>query len=90
MIEQKAYDKKCREYRKELMEYYLKYRKYGYSSVLRGKDIIKLTVTRHLCNNKYFFTIYDSYCMVTTSLSDIGQNFDVLTKKSIFPYKFAK
>jgi len=59
--------------------------KYKISCILRDDKIIKLTISK----DKHSFTILDSYCILTDSLSRLGKNFEVETIKSIFPYKFA-
>lgn len=62
------------------------YDKYNISSVLRKDKIIQLTISR----NKHKFTIKDSYAILPDSLSDLGENFEVETLKTKFPYSFAK
>ncbi len=59
--------------------------KYNISPILREDKIIKITISK----NKRSFTIMDSYCMLADSLNELGNNFEVDTLKSVFPYKFS-
>ena len=59
--------------------------KYKVSPILRDDKIIKVKISK----GKYSFTIIDSYCMLTNSLSKLGKSFEVDTLKSYFPYKFS-
>jgi hypothetical protein len=59
--------------------------KYNISPILREDKIIKITISK----NKRSFTIMDSYCMLAYSLNKLGNNFEVDTLKSVFPYKFS-
>lgn len=49
-----------------------------------------MTVSKKIGKNIKKITISDSYCILNDSLDKLCKNFDTITKKSIFPYKFAK
>lgn len=59
--------------------------KYKISCILRDSKVIKVCISK----GKHSFTILDSYCILTDSLSKLGKNYEVSIIKSIFPYKFA-
>ena len=59
--------------------------KYNISCLLRDDKILKVKITK----GKDSFTILDSYAMLPDKLINLGNNFDVATIKSVFPYKFA-
>jgi len=75
--------------KEEQLEYDLKYNKYKISCILRDSKILKVSISRILRDNKKSFSIVDSYCMLSDSLLRLGQNFEVATIKSKFPYKFS-
>lgn len=60
--------------------------KYKLSFRLRDNKVIKLKITK---DNKSL-VILDSYCVLTSSLKDLAEDFKVKTQKSVFPYEFSR
>ena len=60
--------------------------KYIISTIFRDDKVIKLTIKK----DKNTLNIMDSYCVLTNSLEKLGEDFDVPTLKSKFPYTFVK
>lgn len=60
--------------------------KYKLSFRLRDNKVIKLKITK---DNKSL-VILDSYCVLTSSLKDLAEDFEVKTQKSVFPYEFSR
>ena len=52
---------------------------------MREDKILKVKISK----DKNSFTVLDSYAMLPDKLIKLGDNFDVATIKSVFPYKFA-
>lgn len=60
------------------------YKKYKIDCILRDSKIIKVKISR----DGNSLTILDSYPMLSDKLITLGENFEVATLKSKFPYKF--
>lgn len=59
--------------------------KYDLSTILRDDVIIKITIRKN--SNK--LEIVYSYCILTSSLSNLGKDFETKIRKTYFPYKFS-
>lgn len=53
--------------------------------IVRDNKIIKVTIKKGI----YSVVIMDSYCILTSSLYELCESFNVKTKKSVFPHSFA-
>lgn len=53
--------------------------------IVRDNKIIKVTIQKGI----YSVVIMDSYCILTSSLYELCESFNVKTKKSVFPHSFA-
>lgn len=59
--------------------------KYIVSCILRDDKILKVKISK----SRNSFSILDSYAILPSSLAKLGEDFNVVTIKTQFPYKFA-
>lgn len=63
---------------------------YNIKSIFRNSRILELKISKKYDKSQNRVIIINSYAMLNSLLELLGENFDVDTKKSIFPHEFTK
>lgn len=61
---------------------------YYFETITRDKGIIKLIVKRVIDKRVKSVTLLDSYALLNSSLDNLSKSYNLIEKKTVFPYKF--